>query len=361
MPASHRILPLDALRGLAALSVIAYHYLLRYDQLYHHPHPAPEFLHFGAYGVQLFFIISGFVILMSLDKSKSTLDFAVARFSRLYPAFWAALAATFLAVRFFHLPDGSPGVPWKDAAWNLTMMHKFLANAQDIDGVYWTLERELLFYILMAAIVAAGFRKFLLPLLAAIVSAGILRDLAAALYAHLPGSRTLAWALNLDYLYLFLLGITIYSAAQKWTPRLLALAALALLAALADKGPLHAAIVAALFLLVLAATRFPLPLLTSRPLLFFGAISYSLYLLHQNIGYIIIHHAYQLGFSEPAAIAAATTTAIALASALCFLIEKPANRTLRRLHASHQKPPTPLPPPLTPTTPKPTTLEPATP
>lgn len=211
------------------------------------------------------------------------------------------------------------------------MMHKFLRGSQDIDGVYWTLERELLFYLLMALIVALGLRKHLLPLLAALVSFALLHSLAPSLYAHLPGSRTLAWALNFNLLHLFLLGICIYSSAARWTPALIACTGLSLLTALAVAGPLDATIVAGLFLVVLAATRNRLPFLTARPFLFLGTLSYSLYLLHQNIGYIIIHRSYQLGLPEPLAIALAATISLALATALCFLIEKPANRFLRRL------------------------------
>src|SRR6266446_6407653 len=81
---------LDALRGVAALSVILFHYLHQYDAIY----GKDGVLLFGAlnwpsgiYGVYLFFMISGFVIFMTLRGARDWLDFVVSRFSRLYPAY----------------------------------------------------------------------------------------------------------------------------------------------------------------------------------------------------------------------------------------------------------------------------------
>lgn len=56
--ATPRFLELDALRGLAALAVLIFHYTVRYDNLYNHRDPVPDFV-WGEYGVQLFFMISG--------------------------------------------------------------------------------------------------------------------------------------------------------------------------------------------------------------------------------------------------------------------------------------------------------------
>lgn len=66
-----RLIELDALRGIAALFVVIYHYTIRYDSLYGHD----LFLdtnHFQYYsqGVQLFFMISGFVIFFNIEPCK---------------------------------------------------------------------------------------------------------------------------------------------------------------------------------------------------------------------------------------------------------------------------------------------------
>ena len=79
-----RINELDALRGIAAFMVLLFHYTSRYGSLY-----SQEQLFsvpWGQYGVQLFFITSGFVIYLTLEKTRKPMDFIVSRFSRLYPA-----------------------------------------------------------------------------------------------------------------------------------------------------------------------------------------------------------------------------------------------------------------------------------
>src|SRR3954471_5447882 len=92
--AAARLVELDALRGVAVLLVVAFHYTARFAEAYPAAGAgAPDFS-FGAYGVHLFFIISGFVIIMTVDRSERAADFVVARFSRLFPAYWTAILIT---------------------------------------------------------------------------------------------------------------------------------------------------------------------------------------------------------------------------------------------------------------------------
>ena len=65
------------------------------------------------------------------------------------------------------------------------------------------------------------------------------------------------------------------------------------------------------------------------PLVFLGTISYSLYLIHQNIGYIAIRTAAKLGIGTNAGIVLAIGLAIALAAAITFTIERPARNWIR--------------------------------
>src|SRR5579863_10236295 len=80
-----RFRELDALRGIAALWVVLYHYLTRYDEIYQGAEPS-LLGHFvfpnGLYAVHLFFTISGFVIFMTLRHCNGASDFIISRFSR---------------------------------------------------------------------------------------------------------------------------------------------------------------------------------------------------------------------------------------------------------------------------------------
>ncbi|MFM9069022.1 MAG: acyltransferase family protein, partial [Planctomycetota bacterium] len=91
-----RMRQLDGLRGVAAIFVMLMHYTVAYDNLI--GHQTPMLLKFprGGIGVHVFFMLSGFVIFMSLDRARNLLDFIVSRFARLYPAYWTALLITLL-------------------------------------------------------------------------------------------------------------------------------------------------------------------------------------------------------------------------------------------------------------------------
>ena len=97
-PSSVRLVELDALRGIAAMAVVAYHYTTHYANQIGHMTPLRFGFPAGNYGVHLFFLISGFVIFMTLERTRNAMDFVVSRFSRLYPAYWAAMLVTGVVV-----------------------------------------------------------------------------------------------------------------------------------------------------------------------------------------------------------------------------------------------------------------------
>jgi len=94
------------------------------------------FFDFGKIGVVVFFLISGYVIPYSLYKA-SNKKFLISRFFRLYPAYW-------ISILCFCLVSGIPAI--KSLLINATMFQKFV-GIEDLVGVYWTLQIELIFYI----------------------------------------------------------------------------------------------------------------------------------------------------------------------------------------------------------------------
>ena len=139
----NRIFELDSIRGLSAIAVLTYHYFFRYNEIYGHPSIATSWSYFGSYGVQLFFMVSGFVIYWSIGSIKRPLDFVISRFSRLYPVYWCAVVFTFTLVYYFGLPGRE--VSFFQALVNLTMLQSYL-KVPSVDGVYWTLAVEITFY-----------------------------------------------------------------------------------------------------------------------------------------------------------------------------------------------------------------------
>src|SRR5262245_38534140 len=93
-----RLNHLDGLRGVAAFWVMLYHYSENYGRCFGHPKDLGWTVPFGNYAFLLFFMISGFVILMTVDRMETVGKFAWARCARLYPVYWVALLITFSAV-----------------------------------------------------------------------------------------------------------------------------------------------------------------------------------------------------------------------------------------------------------------------
>ena len=114
-----RLVELDVLRGLAALAVMLYHYTARFTQRYPNFPPAAAKLPCGFFGVE-FFCISGFVIFMTLDRTRRPMDFVVSRVARLWPACLAAMTVTFCAVHLIGLPGRE--VSALHALANVTML-----------------------------------------------------------------------------------------------------------------------------------------------------------------------------------------------------------------------------------------------
>jgi peptidoglycan/LPS O-acetylase OafA/YrhL len=335
---SARLAELDGLRGLAAVAVVLFHFTCRYDEMF-----APRgglWIRFagGQFGVSLFFMISGFVILMTLERTVHPGQFLWRRFTRLYPAYWAAVALTFAVVAWYQLPGQA--VSPATALLNLTMIQRLL-GADHVDGVYWSLQAELLFYAAMVVVgTTVGLRR-LVPVLFAWLLAGlsvqlllpVVRQSSPAAGALLTKLSTLA---NLPYIHLFAIGIALYAWHQgRRDASLLALIALAVAIHTLVRGCREGLVVAGLASLLAAAIGGQLPVLRGRPVVWLGTISYSLYLVHQNIGYCVIQSLDARGVNPNLGVAAATAIGLVLAVGLTYLVEKPALEWLRQFPLSH--------------------------
>jgi peptidoglycan/LPS O-acetylase OafA/YrhL len=341
-----RILELDALRGLAALAVVLFHYTTKYDELYGRPTPLGFSFPWGQHGVDFLLMLSGYVIFLTLDRTPRTIDFVWRRFVRLYPVFWAAVGLTYLVVSLWGLPD--QGVSLSEAALNFTMVPGLL-DVRPVDGVYWSLQTELFFYAALLILKRSGcLRRLPLALgiwLAIAAAAQTLVALAAGEGAVVGIIRKLQTLLSLDYLHDFALGMLLYRWQQgerfRWAQACVAVGCIAF--RWIFDGFLPAVILVVLAAILAAAVLGKLPLLKTRWLVLAGAISYPLYLAHQNIGYIVLDHAAARGLTPLAGIACAIAVALLLAGLLTFLVEQPALRSLAaRRRSVHARSPAPV-------------------
>lgn len=131
---------LDALRFFAAFWVMNFHYLFEQSG-------DLEWYRYGNLGVQLFFIISGFVIVQSLT-TKTIREFALGRFLRLFPLFWILCTITYIITLMI---PGTSTVNFSEYLRSMTMFgdlfNGIVGYTRLIDASYWTLTVELIFYI----------------------------------------------------------------------------------------------------------------------------------------------------------------------------------------------------------------------
>jgi peptidoglycan/LPS O-acetylase OafA/YrhL len=150
-PNIQRVPALDLLRFMAASGVMLYHYVS------HRPRDDGSLplmatvTQQGYLGVDVFFMISGFVILWSAH-GRSGAGFARARILRLYPEFWLALLITTLTL--YLLSGAGRHLDVLQLLGNATMIPQYV-GVQMIDGVYWTLAVEIKFYVLVFLLIVS--------------------------------------------------------------------------------------------------------------------------------------------------------------------------------------------------------------
>jgi len=320
-----RLPELDAMRGLLAVYVMLVHYTYRYDELFGHTMPVP-LLEGSHLRVQALFAISGFIISLTLARTRSVTDFAFKRVCRLYPAYWIAVVLTFTVTALAQLPGRT--VSFSDALINLSMLQEFLGVAH-VDGAYWTLTIELMFYFWIAVLFFSGARRFLLPILGAWFAIALLLKYAGDVM-HVALAPYVAKALICPWIPFFGLGMLAQRAVElgRWDRSGMLMMAAAVITAAVSWGQasaLMALAIAIAFMLLLADG---LACLRRKPLIFLGTISYPLYLLHQNIGYVGIRWLEAEGWHPLLAITGVGAAMIAFASVLTLYVEQPALRWL---------------------------------
>ncbi len=335
-----RFTELDGLRGIAALSVAIMH-LTSGEKAFGRPVEGLLDFSIFQYGIQLFFMISGFVIVMSLSRTASTRDFFVARGARLFPAYWVSLAFTVATVALL-----APALAPASAAVvaNTTMMHRWL-GVDDVDGSYWTLFFEMNFYLIMAGLHWAE----LLDRLKTICLGVMLATVACLALEATTGfslDERLRIVIMLDFSCFFVAGIMLYlryeGDADPLIDVVLGLCLLAVALARVQPAPnvghlAYVGLTAGFILVIRAASLGYGPWLNWPLLQFLGGISYALYLVHQNAGFAILRRLDELGL--PPLLESALTLALitAVAVAIRQLVERPAQRWLRArfLSAGH--------------------------
>ncbi len=306
-----------------------HHYFSRFappthtPSLYGYSHAYSSWFDLGTQGVQFFFIISGFVILMTLEHCSHLAEFWVRRLARIYPAFVVSTVITLIVVHAI----GPPELKTRpiDALLGFTFLTQYLPGIRYVDGSYWSLVTEVQFYFVIGILYTAFRCRFELAWVTYVFVGSIFWVVGNHSRFHVL--HTLARHVFLvESIPYFTAGILFYElyAGTCRRPWLLALTALAGYAAVAEPldtmRPLVTAAMVAAFVLFL---RGWLEWLAIRPLVFLGSISYSFYLLHQYIGVSLIRQLTPY-LPDLVALCVAASCCVGLAFALTRWVELPA-------------------------------------
>ncbi len=349
MPDSDRIAYLDGLRCFSILAVVLFHYFSGWAmpegnyQIYPYGNVLSEPFKYGGYGVEFFFMISGVVIMMTLNRCKTWWEFAIRRAARLVPAMIVFSILTFAIVQLF-----APNI-FQVSAWSFVQALSFVtpdtlnkifgtSTFNYIDSAYWSLCVEVQFYIIICALYFLSGRNFYRNTLIFFASIFAIADL-----SMMMGRQDVYDVIHLfvwpDRFPWFMIGIGFYISSQKGS-RFYCAAFIELGVLQSFLMAFHEPVAIKFIVLVLLPSMFfvvmimaPLQrFLSWKAFTAIGVASYGLYLVHQNVGILLIEYiAGALGLSGWAAVpvAFAVITALIGVSILSFrLIEHPLNRMI---------------------------------
>jgi peptidoglycan/LPS O-acetylase OafA/YrhL len=296
-----RVNELDLLRFVAAVAVMFFHYAFRGyagDGMTEMPYPllAP-LARYGYLALELLFMISGFVIAMTA-LNRSLRHFMISRVVRLYPAFWVCCTITFALTLIIGEPRYSASVG--QYLVNLTMLAEFL-RVPSIDGAYWFLYVEIIFYTTVAVALLIGgpqrFPWFLAVWLLVEIALEILpigrhpaRILADYSVCFIAGAEFfLVWSRGLSAARVVMIALSLGVAIQQALNRLPGIDRH--YNTTMNRYVVAGIIMASFFVMLLVSLR-RTGALGRRRWLLAGAISYPFYLLHQNIGFMLFNALY---------------------------------------------------------------------
>ncbi|HEX2315537.1 MAG TPA: acyltransferase [Thermomonospora sp.] len=341
--AAQRLVALDLLRFVAATSVMLFHYVAIVVPRFLGDYPREVFpeltwLRFGGFGVDLFFMISGFVILMSVWGRRPS-DFLLSRVTRLFPAYWFSVV---LSVAVFAATGLEHGYgPKADGVYlrflpNLTMLQEGV-GAPAMEELYWTLWVELHFYALIGVLVfwditysrCVAFMSgwLVLSAFATEVDSALLETVLISRWApyfiagmafyliHRFGSNLVCWLLVAFCWALMVRHSMPVENGTRWWPGVHEWAC--------------PGIVTAIFVAMALVATGRLGWIRWRGLTTLGALTYPVYLVHMIVLRVVGHYWYpELGRWPVLALCVGTSLLIAYA---CHRwIERPGGRWLRR-------------------------------
>lgn len=292
-----RISHLDGLRGLAILMVFLYHAYARWNELLGYDlfvGNGGVVKHFHL-GVNLFFLISGFVILFSLQRASSFVLFIYRRWLRLFPAMLICTVIIVLTAGIFD-ERVSGDRSWTAILPGLFFLDPYVLNQitgiefSNLDGPFWSIYVEMKFYVFAAIFYfMLGNRNMVHAVLACYLAwllGGMLQNVTGSRLVQL--GHSVLESLDFQYFGWFAAGAAVFVGFKDHRPIWYVYGGVVGLSVAVFE--LHSSVTTLALMIVIMTTFIASmvseslqKLMASKWLLWFGFISYPLYLLHENI------------------------------------------------------------------------------
>ena len=289
-PRNDHIPGITALRALAALSVVVAHALSTGAAIRGTPIEQVMTVPFGAIGVLIFFVISGYVI--GLTRRSPPWEFAIRRMIRIYPPFWIACIVAFVGIK----ASGGDAHFYK-SDWRMLSLIPTTRLNGTLGIPYWTLLFEVAFYAAACVVFSLKLGDRTLSLVALVWIGAILLSLGH--FAAHPPELVGAFLLLSPYSMFFAVGLLVCLNEQSLLRANAGLLVIAvfLLASLAEAisplPPLHLLAPSSANLLLATGIGLIVHLMSRiqfapRVVLALGNSSYGLYLLHIPVMYVLL-------------------------------------------------------------------------
>ena len=296
---------IDGIRGIAAIIILIFHMFCRYLQIYENSNIG-WMEQWGSFGVVIFMLISGYFLGIESGKEKLTekkfkfFQYLFKKLLRLWPCYILAITLTMITVKCAGLPGRECSL--LDYILNIFFINGFIGTPY-VDGAHWYLTTLISITAIIGIIKKIKFNKKPLIYCIWILVTGTLIKLGYGKFSSIIGGSYLGVALVG-----FAIAKFLNKKEQKYNKEWIILFIFSIVYCFIMQGIVGFIILALGTIIITMCLMKKMKFLESSIFLWLGKISYPLYLIHQNIGFVIIKKlsevtgSYQIIFSIIASI-----------------------------------------------------------
>lgn len=324
---------LDFLRAISIIIIMLHHYTVNYDISIGHIKPyVLNMPYLGAYfGIVVFFVISGFLIVCKLKNDENVRGFLTKRFIRLYPSYCCGILLTSFVMYNF-MPEKALSVT--DIIMNFTMIEIYFGIPY-VDGVYWTLTFEIFFYCFIGLVLYFKKAKKIIEICFWWIILSLVLQINSMYMSKTLFTSIIGILIIRTFAQTFIVGIvmqSIYCNNRSLLHHIIVL--LCLLNNYLLFG-LQKSLIFLFIIIVFYCFSYNLCVFQFtkifKSISFVARISYPLYLIHQRIGMAIIRAMEIRGYTSEVYLILPIVSMVRLAWIIYEFVDKPINNFLKNL------------------------------